>query len=137
MPDDTYTINCKGGGGQSFGAFIPKGLTIQHDKKALEELAKIAGIDVNEYGLAMLKAGTDLDDFSAEELVNLDAKKLDKDGKKFVIAQVNTVAISEVLKRQDELEKAMKEEMTKNEFRLYNENGFIYAAICAFLEEIK
>ena len=28
-------------------------------------------------------------------------------------------------------------EMTKNEFRLYNENGFIYAAICAFLEEIK
>ena len=93
--------------------------TTQHDKKALEELAKIAGIDVNEYGLAMLKAGTDLDDFSAEELVNLDAKKLDKDGKKFVIAQVNTVAISEVLKRQDELEKAMKEEMTKNELQLF------------------
>lgn len=93
--------------------------TTQHDKKALEELAKIAGIDVNEYGLAMLKAGTDLDDFSAEELVNLDAKKLDKDGKKFVIAQVNTVAIPEVLKRQEELEKAMKEEMTKNELQLF------------------
>ena len=29
LPDDTYTINCKGGGGQSFGAFIPKGLTIR------------------------------------------------------------------------------------------------------------
>lgn len=93
--------------------------TTQHDKKALEELAKIAEIDVNEYGLAMLKAGTDLDDFSAEELVNLDAKKLDKDGKKFVIAQVNTVAIPEVLKRQEELEKAMKEEMTKNELQLF------------------
>lgn len=93
--------------------------TTQHDKKALEELAKIAGIDVNGYGLAMLKAGTDLDDFSAEELVNLDAKKLDKDGKKFVIAQVNTVAIPEVLKRQEELEKAMKEEMTKNELQLF------------------
>ena len=93
--------------------------TTQHDKKALEELAKIAGIDVNGYGLAMLKAGTDLDDFSAEELVNLDAKKLDKDGKKFVIAQVNTVTIPEVLKRQEELEKAMKEEMTKNELQLF------------------
>ena len=26
--DDTYVINCHGGGGQSFGAFIPKGLTL-------------------------------------------------------------------------------------------------------------
>ena len=29
LPDDTYVINCHGGGGQSFGAFIPKGLTIR------------------------------------------------------------------------------------------------------------
>lgn len=28
LPDDMFTVNCKGGGGQSFGAFIPKGLTI-------------------------------------------------------------------------------------------------------------
>ncbi len=28
LPDDTFTINGEGGGGQSFGAFIPKGLTI-------------------------------------------------------------------------------------------------------------
>ena len=28
LPEDTYTIDCHGGGGQSFGAFIPKGLTI-------------------------------------------------------------------------------------------------------------
>ncbi len=46
----------------------------------------------------MLKAGTDLDDFSAEELINLDAKSLDKNGTKFVIAQVNTVSIDDVLK---------------------------------------
>ena len=29
LPDDSYTITCHGGGGQSFGAFIPKGLTIK------------------------------------------------------------------------------------------------------------
>ncbi len=28
LPDDTFTIQCEGGGGQSFGAFIPKGLTM-------------------------------------------------------------------------------------------------------------
>ena len=29
MPEDTITINCTGAGGQSFGAFIPKGLTLR------------------------------------------------------------------------------------------------------------
>ena len=29
LSDDTYTINCHGGGGQSFGAFIPKGMTMR------------------------------------------------------------------------------------------------------------
>jgi len=28
LPDDTFTVNCRGSGGQSFGAFIPKGLTL-------------------------------------------------------------------------------------------------------------
>ena len=29
LPDDTVTIEARGGGGQSFGAFIPKGMTIR------------------------------------------------------------------------------------------------------------
>lgn len=29
LADDTYTVNCTGSGGQSFGAFIPKGLTLR------------------------------------------------------------------------------------------------------------
>ncbi len=29
LPEDTYTVHAEGGGGQSFGAFIPKGLTIR------------------------------------------------------------------------------------------------------------
>lgn len=29
LEDDTYVVNCKGSGGQSFGAFIPKGLTLK------------------------------------------------------------------------------------------------------------
>ena len=93
--------------------------TTEHDKKALEELGQLAGINIEEYGLEMLKAGTDLDDFSAEELVNLDAKNLEKDGTKFVIAQVNTVSIEDVLKRQSELEKAMKDEITKKDLSLF------------------
>lgn len=29
LPDDTFTVKCNGSGGQSFGAFIPKGLTLE------------------------------------------------------------------------------------------------------------
>ncbi|MCI8476961.1 MAG: glutamate synthase large subunit [Oscillospiraceae bacterium] len=28
LAEDTYTVRCRGGGGQSFGAFLPKGLTL-------------------------------------------------------------------------------------------------------------
>ena len=93
--------------------------TTEHDKKALEELAKIANINVNEYGLEMLKAGTDLDDFSEEELINIDAKSLDKEGTKFVIAQVNTVSIEDVLKRQGKLEEAINKEIEEKGLSLF------------------
>ncbi len=88
--------------------------TTEYDKKALENLSNIAGIDLEKYGLDMLKAGTDLDDFSEEELLNLDAKKFEKDGVTCVIAQVNTVSIPEVLKREEKLKEAMQDEI-KNE----------------------
>ena len=93
--------------------------TTEHDEAALEELGKIAGIDVNEYGLEMLKAGTDLDDFTAEQLINMDAKSLEKNGIKFVIAQVNTVSIPDLLKRQEELEKAINIEIDKNNLDIF------------------
>ena len=93
--------------------------TTEHDKKALEELGKIANINIEEYGLEMLKAGTDLDDFSAEELINLDAKSLDKNGTKFVIAQVNTVSIDDVLKRQKELEEAINKTIAEKGLSLF------------------
>lgn len=93
--------------------------TTEHDKKALEELGKIANINIEEYGLEMLKAGTDLDDFSEEQLINLDAKALEKDGKKFVIAQVNTVSIEDVLKRQEKLEEVINKTIEEKGLSLF------------------
>ncbi len=33
VEEDSYVIKCKGAGGQSFGAFIPKGLTLELDRR--------------------------------------------------------------------------------------------------------
>ena len=93
--------------------------TTSHDKEALEELAKIANIDLDTYGIEMLKAGTDLDDFSEEELINLDAKKFEENGVKCVIAQVNTVIIEDVLKRKEKLEEAINNEIEKDNLNLF------------------
>lgn len=81
--------------------------TTSHDIEALNELAKIAEIDVNTYGLDLLKAGTNLGDYSAEELINLDCKLIDMNGNKVRIAQVNTVSIEDVLKSKIDLENAI------------------------------
>lgn len=89
--------------------------TTKKDEQALKELSEIAKIDVNTYGIEMLKAGTDLSEFSEEELINLDAKKFEKDNIKYKIAQVNTVSIDDVLKNQvkleEEINKKIKEEV--------------------------
>lgn len=93
--------------------------TTEYDIEALKELERIANINIEEYGLKMLKAGTDLDDFSEEELINIDAKELDKDGIKYIIAQINTVSIPDVLKRQDNIEEAIKNEIDNKGLSLF------------------
>lgn len=40
LPEDTYRIKCYGGGGQSFGAFIPKGLTMELEGDSNDYLGK-------------------------------------------------------------------------------------------------
>ena len=74
------------------------------DVAAAEELEAIAGVNAQEYGLAMLKAGADLSDKTLEDLLSLDAKEFGMGEYKVEIAQVNAVDISDVMNRQGELE---------------------------------
>ena len=40
LPDGTFTVKCTGGGGQSFGAFLPRGLTLELEGDANDYLGK-------------------------------------------------------------------------------------------------
>jgi len=40
LPEDSYVIHCHGGGGQSFGAFIPRGLTLTMEGDCNDGLGK-------------------------------------------------------------------------------------------------
>lgn len=93
--------------------------TTDMDRKTVEELSKIAEIDINTYGIDMLKAGTDLSDFSPEELINIDSKPFTTKGIKYQVAQVNTVSIEDVLKDKETVEKAMQNFMKENDVSLF------------------
>ncbi|HFI0353192.1 TPA: manganese-dependent inorganic pyrophosphatase [Streptococcus suis] len=84
------------------------------DPQVAAELAEIAGVNLEEYGLALLKAGTNLASKSAEELIDIDAKTFGLNGTDVRVAQVNTVDIAEVLERQAEIEAAMTAASTAN-----------------------
>lgn len=79
------------------------------DVAAARELAEIAGVDADSYGLDMLKAGADLSDKTIAQLISLDAKEFSMGSYKVEIAQVNAVDTNDVLSRQVELEAALNE----------------------------
>ncbi|WP_034764465.1 manganese-dependent inorganic pyrophosphatase [Rossellomorea vietnamensis] len=77
------------------------------DVAAANELAEIAGVDPQVYGLEMLKAGANMSTKSVAELVTLDAKEFSMGNAKVEVAQINVVDVNDVFGRQAEVEAAM------------------------------
>ena len=91
----------------------------EQDVKAAKELAEIAEVDVDVYGLDMLKAGTNLSDKTALQLIDGDAKTFPMGDKNLRIGQVNTVDVQNVLGRQAELEAEMAKQNEVNNFDMF------------------
>lgn len=89
------------------------------DKQIAEKLSKIAEIDCEVYGKELLKAGTDISEFTPEEVINIDSKLFEKGGKKFKIAQINTADIDDVFKNKAYFETAINNEIEKDNLDLY------------------
>lgn len=87
------------------------------DQPALEALATLAGLaDYQAYGLAMLKAGTDLSSRTAKELIDGDAKSFDMAGQSVRVGQVNTVDVEDVFERRNEVVAAIEEELASENY---------------------
>lgn len=85
----------------------------QNDVDACKYLAPVAGVDLREYGMSLLKAGTNLSHKTEKEILNMDMKIFELDKGRFGIAQVNTVNESDMLDKKDkflsEIENMIKE----------------------------
>src|SRR5699024_6098541 len=89
------------------------------DKQAAKELADIAGIDLDTYGLDMLKDGTDLSDKLVAELIHMDAKEFTMGEAKVEIAQINTIDTEEVYKKQADFETEINKQIEAKEIDLF------------------
>ncbi len=91
----------------------------EEDALAAKELAAIAEVDADSYGLDMLKAGANLSDKSVSQLLSLDSKEFDMGTYKVEIAQVNAVDTNDVLARKIELEKEIDEIIKQKGLHLF------------------
>ncbi len=91
----------------------------KEDVDIAKELSKIAEIDIEKYGMEMLKAGTDLSEFSINEILNLDAKEIDFKDVKSIVNQVNTASIDDVLVMKSDLEIEMQKIINEKNLDLY------------------
>ncbi|WP_156285859.1 manganese-dependent inorganic pyrophosphatase [Oceanivirga salmonicida] len=84
-----------------------------NDIAACKYLAPIAEVDLNAYGMDMLKAGTNLSSKTEYEILNMDMKVFELEKGRFGIAQVNTVNENELAAKKEiflvEIEKMLKE----------------------------
>ncbi len=76
--------------------------TTERDREIAIELAKIAEVDYEKYGLDMLKAGSSLKGLTVDEVVFYDYKEFETNDMGFGIGQVLTLDYEEVLNKKDE-----------------------------------
>lgn len=78
------------------------------DKNAGEELAKIAGVDFEEFAKEMFHAGSNLSGKSASEILHQDFKKFTVDDLTIGIGQINSMSAEELAEIKNRLEPELK-----------------------------
>jgi manganese-dependent inorganic pyrophosphatase len=81
--------------------------TTQEDKAIASDLAKDLGVDIASYAAEMFEAKSDISEFSDAELLRMDSKEFEVEGKKFRVSVLETTAPKLVLDRKDSLMASM------------------------------
>ena len=88
----------------------------EKDKETARKLADIAGVNLEEYGMELLKAGSDVSDYSDEKIVRTDLKEFEANGKIISIGQIQVMDTTDILGRKGCLLKAMEELRNANNY---------------------
>ena len=89
------------------------------DKKTAEKLAEIAGVDLKEYGLAMLRAGAGIGGKSPTEIAKNDMKEFKIGDYRIIVSQISVMDPKEVLDIEDKLIAVMKDNCDREGFDMH------------------
>lgn len=89
------------------------------DKAAAEDLAQIAGIEIEDYAHQMFEAGSDLSSKSTEEIFYQDYKTFNTAGNDFGVGQITSVSKAGLQQMQGKLLDYMKEKHRQNPNMMY------------------
>ena len=90
--------------------------TTDEDKAAVKELAEIAGVDYEAYGMEMLKAGADISDYPAEKLAHNDTKEFEAGGKVFSCGQISVMDLEPIEAKRADIMKVLEETKAEKQY---------------------
>ncbi|MCD6229299.1 MAG: manganese-dependent inorganic pyrophosphatase [Candidatus Diapherotrites archaeon] len=82
----------------------------QKDRDIALRLAKVVGVDIDSFGLELLRAKSDLGSKTVVELLNLDYKEYSMNGKNIAVSQIETVDTKELEAKKPELLSAVRKQ---------------------------
>lgn len=85
--------------------------TTDTDKRMLERMSKIAGINIDDFAMEMFRAGTSLEGKTSIDLLSEDMKQFDVEGEKVRISQVFSMDLDNLEAKKGELIEKMSEDL--------------------------
>ena len=97
--------------------------------KLPKKLANIAGVDIEKYGMEMLKAGANVSDLTPDQIVHNDMKEFTGGDATFTVAQVQVMDTTDLLNQKQVLLNALE--------KLRAENGYVasFLMITSIIDE--
>lgn len=93
--------------------------TTDMDKEAVIALSKIGDIDYKEFGMNIIKSGSDYSLKTIDEIIYKDLKIFDNEGEKIVISQVLTTDIEQMLKKKNKIIDRLNEISKQNDYDVF------------------
>ena len=89
------------------------------DKKTAEKLADIAGVNLKEYGLAMLRAGAGIGNKTPAEIAKNDLKEFKIGDYRIIVSQISVMDPKEILDIEQQIIDFMKDECEREGFDMH------------------
>ena len=86
------------------------------DKETAEKLAKIANLDIENFGMEILKSGSDIENLSPSKIVYNDLKEYHIENNRIAIGQFSVLTSDKILSQKIELLKYMNQIQTKENY---------------------